>query len=461
MPEVTGVQVNGGSLAATTDFDTKNGVKMLSKPPKISNTSIKRSLSYQETLLIRTDPTVKLVKTLVIAPAVLAGWSVDADDSLDPAITEAVKNTFVPMHTHVMQTALIGNMEFGFTPYEKVYEYDEFTKRLELRKLKPLLQPVTNILVDKHGRFQGLRNYIQVDPNTSEQYVDLELEDCLLLYQNVEGTNWYGEADYVATKRVCDKYEVVENAADRYDAKVTGTHWVVYYPANQKTQYKGTLTDNYDIAVDILNQIESSGKMVIPVFITQMISDMERMNDAQDTGWRIEMIESSGSGNTQMIERMEYLDKLKVRSLGFPERSVLEGQHGTLAEAEVHGDMATMTINTRRIDITLAVNWHCVNQYLRLNWGREYENKVRLVPNPIGDISAKFLQNLYNTLVAGSQLSVDLQRRIDTPELSRRLKVPIYTETELKKLPPLPEVVPANQPPVPGQGNYVPPAKDE
>jgi hypothetical protein len=194
-----------------------------------------------------------------------------------------------------------------------------------------------------------------------------------------------------------------------------------------------------------------------------MITDVADIDGIKELGWKIELLEATGAAHTEMINRMKYLDTLKVRSLGFPERSILEGQHGTLAEAEAHGSLAALAINTRRIDITNAVNWHGVNHYVRVNWGEKYENRVWLTLNPINDVSIKFLQSVYQTLISGSQVSAELQRSLDSTEMADRLRIPLRSQAEIDALPPLPPDAPILEQqrvkPKPGDKNYIPPVQ--
>ena len=54
----------------------------------------------------------------------------------------------------------------------------------------------------------------------------------------------------------------------------------------------------------------------------------------------IELLSDSGKGQQPFTDRQKYLDILKVRAFGFPERSILEGQFGTKADV---GDSVTTT----------------------------------------------------------------------------------------------------------------------
>ena len=56
-------------------------------------------------------------------------------------------------------------------------------------------------------------------------------------------------------------------------------------------------------------------------------------------GWKIWILDAGASQQGTFVTRLEYLDKQLCRCLHIPERAMMEGQHGTLAEAEAHADV--------------------------------------------------------------------------------------------------------------------------
>ena len=81
-----------------------------------------------------------------------------------------------------------------------------------------------------------------------------------------------------------------------------------------------------------------------------------------------------------------------------PERALLEGTHGTKAEAGEH--IGLMMNNIQEIDrgITRMFNQQLVNQLLELNYGPELIDKVQLVSAPLIDTQLGFLQKIYEKL---------------------------------------------------------------
>jgi hypothetical protein len=118
------------------------------------------------------------------------------------------------------------------------------------------------------------------------------------------------------------------------------------------------------------------------------------------------------------------LDALKCRAFGWPERSILEGQFGTKAESEAHADFAITLTESRHADIVLSLNWHAVNQIIRLNWGKEYENKVFIKQAPIADLERQYLKEVYKLVLSNPEYGAHELASMDLESLRDRLGIP-------------------------------------
>ena len=114
-------------------------------------------------------------------------------------------------------------------------------KQWSLKKLKPLLQDYTKIHVDDHGNITHL---VQEAIGNQQEEVMLKTQQAWITYTEVEGQNWYGEALMRAAEYPYDAWELTEESACNYQNRVSGSHWVVYYPTGT-TVYNDEETDNY------------------------------------------------------------------------------------------------------------------------------------------------------------------------------------------------------------------------
>ena len=400
----------------------QTGAQVYTQPSNnVLNTPVQVS-TYKLYQAMRKDPTLALGRAMVKAPIVSSAWSFESRDDAPEGAKDFIKDCLDPMRLHILRTAIEGHIDYGWAGYEKVFALDSH-KKVVLKKLKPLLQTITEVLVDEDtGAYLGLRQANVKDGDV----VNLSTDESLCITIDYEGTNWYGRALLENAVDPYNKWNAIEAAAARYDKKVAGTHWVVYYPIGS-TKLNGVPTDNYIIAKAILDSCESSGKMVIPSTIEQMVDELDGMKNG---AWKVELVTDGSSGRNAFTEREKYLDTLKIRGLELPERSILEGQFGTKAEAETHGDFAITNLELKHQMIVEVCNWHVVNQLLRLNWGASAENTVWIASSPIANGQREYLKGIYDKLLTNPEVSAEEFDVIDRLAIRDQLNIPTKTQEE-------------------------------
>jgi len=364
--------------------------------------------TYDTYRAMRRDPTIALARQLTIAPVIAAEWSVEADEGVPDEITTFIAEQFLPVREPFIESALLGGVDFGWQPFEKVFDLRE--GRIVLAKLKPLLQDMTVIsVVGGSGAFAGFRQHQTVVP----------LECSLLISFRVEGTSWYGSSLLENARATYNKWVDANDGAARYDKKLAGANVVIKYPPG-KTKVNGVMKDNFVIAQDIAAQLESSGTIVVPQTMAEFAEELK----LEQLGWSIEVLKDGGGQQPTFVARLKYLDAQKVRALIMPERAILEAEFGTKAEAGVHADLALTHCDLTHRHVTRLMNWHAVNQLVIMNWGRRYENKVRLVAAPLVDEKLAFFRELYKTVVANPAGFMEEYSELDTESLKGALGVP-------------------------------------
>lgn len=401
MPEVTGPQV----LTS----------------PLIQRSTSTEKLTYAKLRKMRKDPVVALTRFMFFAGVYSGAWSFEkADKSAPDEWVDYVRRNFEPIRRHFLSTAALGCFDFGWQPFEKVIEPDLKLYEMKLTKLKPLMQDDTVIETDDTtGGFTGF----------TQGNVTVPLEKALLCSFDVEGTAWEGQSTLANAEEPYDAAKNVMSAVKRYDQKIAGAHWVVRYPIGV-TPLNGVDTPNDIIAKNILSSLQSSGMIAIPLGKDQF----QDIPTDQRGGWDIELITANG-GSVDFNARFEYLDKAKVRALGFPERTLLEGVHGTKADAEAHQDFVITLIEYRHACLLEVLNWHLVNQLLRLTFGEEAENAVMIKAASLSDATRGTLKAVYDKIMSspdGLLLEMD---NLDLVAISETLGIPRRTLNDPTQLP--------------------------
>jgi len=288
---------------------------------------------------------------------------------------------------------------------------------LHLKKLKPLLQEFTRILIDPAtGTQVGLKNS---HVNSAEDIYLYDAEQLCLSF-DVEGTDWYGHSVARVYEIAYDMWIKINKAATKYDEKIAGAHWVIKYPPG-KTTVNGVEKDNAVVAKEVLAALTSSGSLIIPRWLSDQL-DITNLD--QPDAWIVELISDSGSSKAAFGDRLNYSDKLMARAHSFAERAVFEGEHGTKAEATSHGDLSLVALEDVHQYIVSMINEFVLEPLLEINFGREFRKAVRIVVRPLTDAKRRMLTELYQSLISSTDGLLAELEEIDRDALRTLVGVP-------------------------------------
>ncbi len=381
--------------------------------------------------LMRRDPTIGIVRDLYSAPFYAADWTVVADDPAYEDAVSLVYRSIMPHRDHLLEHTIRGFLDFGWQAFERVLAISE-DGWVMVKKFKPLLQDITDILVTVRGDLKGVRNlptYLNMaHQQRNGPWVDLNKSECLVFSRDVEGTNLYGEPLMRRVEAPYDSWNDCEAAAKRYDTKIAGAQWIVYYPPGS-TVVNGARADNFVTASKILDSLESGGKVAVP---RKMLDQLDDLNDSSEDrmAWKIELMEASSNSESVFVGRQKYLDALKARGFGVPERAVFEGQFGTKAEAEAHADFAITNIETANTKLIAQVNEQAVDPLLEVNKGKSYKGHVKIKPAPLSDDKRAHLRELYMAFFNSEEGRAQESRAIDWDAAREQLAIPTHEDVD-------------------------------
>lgn len=378
--------------------------------------------TYRE---IRKDPTVSLARELLSAMVIAGRWAAEStvrecceeDRILAERCRKFLEDYVLPLRGKIVEPAVtFGYIDYGWCPFEVILRYDEDTA-LILADVKPLLVDLTRIMVDAQtGQFVGYRQ----DHAYTGQQVDLWYTERLHLCFKVEGTNWYGEGLLETVRRVVERYAIAEDTSAKFDKKVTGIHWAVHFPPGT-SKVDGIKLDNQEVAQRVLNRLESQGSVTVPNTIADFVDQLNSGAAEAMYAWRIVPLAQSTSQHPGYNDRLRYLDALKVRAMGAPERTMLEGQFGTKAEAGVHADMAITNMQLVDQSIAYQVTEQLVHMLLEINFGTKARDLAEITVVPLVDEQRRFFEKLYEAQLSSGQ---EIQQ-VDWRVVREKLGVPI------------------------------------
>ena len=358
--------------------------------------------------LVRKDPTVSLARRLLVSSIQAGSWNIEADEGVPEEIVEYMEHVLPLRDWLVYNSVAFGQVDYGWQGFEKIFKVRE-DGRLVIDKLKPLLHDITTILVTPKGMFDGYRQR----PLSGDK-VDVPARKCLHTAFEVEAGNLYGVPLLEHVRATMDSWTECNDGAKRYDTKLAGSHWVVYYPPGTSI-IDDVSTDNGEVAALVLAAMESSGSAAIPTTSATVLQEILNQSIADLYAWKVELISEQKGKQSSFNDRLNYLDKQKVRGLGLPERAILEGNFGTKAESEIQGNWATLNLEATDRNIATMFNVQVTDQLVELNFGPKNVGKVRVVALPLVDVQVTFLRKVYETL-SDQNLDVEvLRNRLDLP----------------------------------------------
>lgn len=352
---------------------------------------------------MRANPTIAMARVAATAPVKKAEVSVGTMPDADPRWKEFIEKTLVPKWSWIRNQSLFA-LDYGNQSFEKIFDVNE-DRLIVLKKLKPLLPEKTNILVDKEtGAFAGLKQEkVVLPPEKSYCYVN-----------DSEAGSFFGRARHENCRFEWAQWKDSAIRMGDYGRKVSGVIPIILYPEGESEDAAGSVTSNFELAEMMLKNLGSKMKgIAIPNQFAKWSDDLIRngVDLEQLRPWIISFLEPKGQHGADFVKQLSYWDKNLVRGWLMPERAVVEGEHGTKAEAVAHIDVALTVAEELLEDLVRCVNWYIVDQLLVINFGEAARGQVFLEHGPLVDADKLFVRRLIDKVLSnagGFELLIDV-----------------------------------------------------
>ena len=368
------------------------------------------------------NPVVGFVFASATTPITSAGWVVESNDYAPPAAVELIEKTYLPCREMLMVEAIRAKI-LGYQALEKIWGIDRDGWQIPIR-FKPLLAEATRALVNKStGRFEGAEN--KPDGLTEAEPSILEPRDVLWLSYKMEAGNYYGRSDLESLRPDLEMYGYIQDDMERYTQNISGPILALRHPPGT-TEVNGKVYDNADVAESMLKDLRLGMGVTLPSALeAQMQSELARQGIAeQKDQWRIEVVNVPTGAGAEYIVFKEDIRKMIAYAFGVPPRAIMEGKHGTLAEAETHQDVALTIAQQTGAEFVRQINWYSVDDVLAANFGEDARGTVWLEMAPIEASKMEFLRAVARPIAASA---FDL---FDTEALFETVGLPMLTPEE-------------------------------
>jgi hypothetical protein len=366
---------------------------------------------------ISAHPTVALVMKIVTAPIVANTWGWSKKPGVDDAVLAFVKDTMEPLRTTIVNDALRA-LVYGFAAFEKVWE--THNERVVLARLKPLLPEITQIVVDPHGNFRGLRNQ---PPGSAPRTISAG--KAFLYTNDGEYGNLYGRSRHENIRIVWSQAMQTAERTAQYQKKVAGVIAQLHYPEGTSRDAAGVERSNDVIAQQILEAVSMGRSVRFPNLFASIEDPTAAADLAGKSQWVLSQFDLGGTDYSPgLLNALAYYDKLLFRGWLRPERVGLDTQHGSRADAQQHSETSAVDSELIDKDFASAFNTGVIDDLLTLNFGPAARGSVFVQPSPINDIKSQTVRAVLAALLANNQTAESVANRIDVEALLADLDVP-------------------------------------
>ena len=358
--------------------------------------------TFQTYRKMRANPTIAMARAIATAPILRTNWVyIGSDDSTDEMVT-FIKEVIKPLIEPLIQSMILA-FDYGFQAFEKVFEIKQIDgrDRIVYKKIKALAPGKTQILVDDHGSFAGLK----------QEAIELSIANSMVFTYDNEFGNFYGRSRHENVRENAWKpWMDLIKQENRYVNKISGVIPIIEYPpGGEETDENGQKQTAFEMAAKVLQNLGQGNGVAMPNTFAKYADDLSRagVDIGQLKAWSISFLETTGRHGDQFVSQMRHKESLMMRGWLVPERTATEGQSGTKAEAGVHGAVA---LSIAEIDLALikrSINWFVIEPLLAMNFGEEFRKAVKIESEPLSDAEKLFFRELL-VKVLGDSSNIDL-----------------------------------------------------
>lgn len=308
------------------------------------------------------------------------------DDSVPDERVQRIKDWFAPMRYQIITDALWA-LKFGFAPFEEVWVR---SKNTLMPTLKPLRVEYTKFTT-KNGSVYGMVNKV---PGKDDVY--LGPESCFSFTLGGEAGDPYGESLVENIREVGSEAYQIRRKVSRYMNKISGVLGQIHYPPGTSKDSAGADRPNFELAKGMASSASNGQWLLMPNhFAAYIAKGAETLSPAAlekalatagKSSWVASFLDASGTDHSKGFDTiLRYYDSLLVRGLMESERAILEGQHGTKADAGEHKDAGILFASMVDGELARQLNSGVVDDALEFNDGPDARGSVYIEPGALQD----------------------------------------------------------------------------
>jgi hypothetical protein len=362
--------------------------------PVVSASNFAKKKKYETYREMDKQPTIALSEAIVKAPILGAEVAITSEDE---SIKEFLDDNVMCLWEQYSRDAL-RMLSMGYSGWEKVFQPSDGKIIVDLKYLLP---DMTDILTGDKGEFIGLK----------QKDVILEREKSMIITNQKEGDNYYGVSRHENIEKQYNDWKDTNQRLADYQTNSSKIIPTMHYPTGKSKKRTGDLEENHILAARAAKHMANGNPVILPNQINPAFESMLRSgqlgNPKDYMAWRIDFIEMSGGKGEDYLGTLRYYDSLFARGWLVPERTMLEGQHGTKAEAQSHGDWS-LIISEEILNIIIETFQNeVIDVIVALNFGLDKVGTATLESIGVSNEKLAFMRQILTT-VLGNPINTDV-----------------------------------------------------
>jgi hypothetical protein len=379
--------------------------------------------------LMDKDPTIELVRGTLMGEILSVPRSYEAREGTPDWIVHLVSLALEPIMVGLLSDCFEA-LAHRWQPFEVVWSTRRYTGvgKEEFQVpvfFKPLAPELTLAVTTPGGRLIGVQQY-DPDPKATDPLTLTGYKAFVFANEAPTGTP-FGKSRHESCRARAWWPSIVANWMGMLiDNNESGSVFHVKGPPTDLdgakritqalTRGKSTYSSNF-----LATSRQSAPNAAIPInpqLAGNSAYDIEQFN-----------LQSRAPAAVALLDKLRYYDSLKVRAWRKPERALLEGQHGTKAEAETHSESSRSDGETVCLRIATALNQWTINELVTRAAGEQYRDCVRLVFGSLVDRQKSWDERVIDAALGDPQPRAQMLNQLDVDAISKRRGLPANKNT--------------------------------
>ena len=340
---------------------------------------------------MRGNPTIALGRAVRTVPVRHAPLAVESKDDVSDDQVKMVQEFIDDFGNNVVREMMFA-LEFGHATFEKVFVVD--SGMLKYSNIKYLIPENVTAIIDKDtGDLLGAKvNKVEVPADKLFWFVHEREGDNFLgrsIYENIREDAWF-------------VWQQEKEKLLKLLIKISSIMPIIEYPEGRSRDANGSEQDNFDIAKNTILTMEKGAGVAMPnTYMAGLQELIKRGVNIKDfKAWTISFLETKTGHATEIISGMRHAEANMLRGMLVPERGVIEGEHGTKAEAEVHGALAVEISELLLRDVVEAINKGLIDPLLVANFGPDARGQVFIKRAGLDSSTREFFKVIFEKTIA-------------------------------------------------------------